>query len=99
MDEMLDLREQRKRRTGKAMLEHLARFILKPRFSAGVWYFYPGGGRFHERYGPQGSIKDLLDKVRGLYDKGVVGKDFKLEAHYPNEVNADNLDLYKGLER
>ena len=99
MDEMLDLRVQRKRKTGKAMLEHLKRFSLKPRFSAGVWYFFPSGGRFHERYGPQGTIKDILDKVRGLYDKGVVGKDFKLEAHYPNEVNADNLDLYKGLER
>jgi len=96
---MLDLRKQKKYRVRGEMLQHLERFCLAPKFSAGVWYFFPGGGRFHERYVPQGSMEEVLDKVRALHDRGVVDRDFRLEAHYPNEVNRENLDLFRELEK
>ena len=96
---MIDLRKQKKYRVREEMLQHLEKFQLIPKFSAGVWYFFPGGGRFHERYVPQGTMEDVLEKVRGLYDKGAIDKNFRLEAHYPNEVNRDNIDMFKGLEK
>jgi len=96
---MLDLRKQKKHRVKEDVLRHLERFQLTPKFSAGVWYFFPGGGRFHERYGPRGTIEDVLEKVRELHDKGIIDKNFRLEAHYPNEVNRDNLDVFKELEK
>lgn len=96
---MIDLRKQKESRVQEEMLRHLERSRLAPRFSAGVWYFFPGGGRFHERYIPQGSIEDVLDKVRTLYDRGAIDRYFRLEAHYPNEVNNNNLDEFRGLEK
>lgn len=96
---MIDLRKQKKYRVRKEMLQHLEKFQLVPKFSAGVWYFFPGGGRFHERYVPQGTIKDVLEKVRELYDKGAIDKNFRLEAHYPNEVNWNNIDMFKDFEK
>lgn len=81
------------------MLRQLEGFRLEPRFSAGVWYFFPGGGRFHERYVPEGSMDDVLARVRGLYDRGLIDKTFRLEGHYPNEVNRENLDRFRDLER
>ncbi len=30
------------------MLKHLKETTLAPRYSAGVWYFYPGASRFHD---------------------------------------------------
>jgi len=99
MSIMLDLRKQKRYRVREDMLQHLESFPLDPKFSAGVWYFFPGGGRFHERYVPQGSMEKVLDKVRSLYDNGAVDRNFRLEAHYPNEVNRENLDLFKELEK
>ncbi|MEM2935841.1 MAG: TIM barrel protein [Candidatus Bathyarchaeia archaeon] len=96
---MLDLRKQKRYRVGEEMLRHLERFPLALKFSAGVWYFFPSGGRFHERYVPQGSMEEVLDKVRSLYDRGAVDRNFRLEAHYPNEVNRENLDLFRELEK
>ncbi len=96
---MFDLRKQKRYRVREEMLQHLERFPLAPKFSAGVWYFFPGGGRFHERYVSQGSMEDVLDKVRGLHDRGAVDRNFRLEAHYPNEVNRENLDLFRELEK
>ena len=96
---MIDLRKQKRYRAREEMLQHLEKFQLVPKFSAGVWYFFPGGGRFHERYVPQGTMEDVLDKVRGLYDEGAIDKNFRLEAHYPNEANWDNIDLFKDLEK
>jgi len=96
---MLDLRDQKVRRSKEDMLKHLKSFRLEPRFSAGVWYFFPGGGRFHEPYTPRGSIYDTLGKVKTLYDKGVIDSTFGLEAHYPIEINDDLVDEYKGLQK
>jgi len=96
---LADLRSQKIRRNRDEMLEHLKRSRLEPHFSAGVWFFFPGGGRFHEAYVEKGSISDVLRKVATLYDRGVVDKTFGLEAHYPNEVNSKLIDEYKSLEK
>ncbi len=84
-----------KRRSPEEMIRHLEKFKLDLKFSAGVWFFAPGGGRFHERYVDDLSIEERLNKAGDLADYGLAG----LEAHYPNEVNEDNIDLYKDLEK
>jgi len=91
----MDIREQAKRRTPDELIQHLNSFELEPKFSAGVWFFSPGGGRFHDRYVPEMSIEERLDVAASLADYGLSG----VEAHYPNEVNEDNAHLYKQLER
>jgi len=96
---MKDLRPQRTVRDREAMLRQLETFKLEPSFSAGVWYFFPSGGRFHDRYVPEGSIEQVLAIVRRLFDKGLVDCSFRLEAHYPNEINEGNLDAYRSLAK
>ncbi len=96
---MMDLRPQKTDRDAEEMLRHLKGSELAPRFSAGVWYFYPPGGRFHEAYVEKGSIEEILAVIGRLHDEGYVDSSFGVEAHYPNEVNRDNLDLYRELTR
>ncbi len=96
---MLDLRPQKTERTPDEMLRHLKGAKLKPRFSIGVWYFYPGGGRFHDAYVEKGTIVDCLEKIKVMKEEGIVDGSLGVEAHYPNEVNRDNIHLYKGLEK
>jgi len=88
---LADLRPQAARKTPEEMLKHLASFELDLRFTAGIWYFSPGASRFHERYGPELDIEARLEIASRLAGDGLVG----LEAHYPNEINEDNLDLWK----
>ncbi len=90
-----DLSGQKVRRTGEELVRHLESFELDLRFTAGVWFFAPGGGRFHDRYVPEMPMEQRLEIAVGLMDQGLVA----LEAHYPNEVNEDNLDLFKDLRR
>ncbi len=90
-----DLRGQKTRRTPAQMVKHLNSFSLDLKFSAGVWFFAPGGGRFHDRYVPDKTIKERLEIAAELSGYGLKG----VEAHYPNEVNEDNVDLYKDLEK
>ncbi|TDJ55901.1 MAG: xylose isomerase [Planctomycetota bacterium] len=90
---LADLRAQATRRTPRQMVEHLGSFELDLKFSAGIWFFTPPSSRFHEKYQPELSIEQRLDIAAGLADDGLVG----LEAHYPNEVNQDNLDLWKSF--
>jgi len=92
---LIDIREQAKRRTPDELVQHLNGFELDLKFSAGVWFFSPGGGRFHDRYVPEMSIEERLDIAASLAGYGLAG----VEAHYPNEVNEDNAHLYKQLER
>ncbi|UCH33506.1 MAG: TIM barrel protein [Armatimonadota bacterium] len=92
---LMDLREQAKRRSGEELVKHLKSFELEFKFSAGVWFFAPGGGRFHDRYVPPMSMEQILDKAAELKKYGLAG----LEAHYPNEVNHDNLHLFADFER
>ena len=88
-----DLSGQQVRRTGEELVKHLQDFELDLQFTAGVWFFAPGGGRFHERYVPDLKMEERLEIAVGLMDYGLMG----LEAHYPNEVNEDNIDLFKDL--
>jgi xylose isomerase len=96
---LIDIRNQKATKTKEEMLKHLKSFRLEPRFSAGVWYFFPGAIRFHEAYVVKGSIQNILDKVATLYDRGVVDSGLGLEGHYPNEVNDELIDKYKSLQK
>jgi xylose isomerase len=78
-----------------SLRQHMNSFKLEPKFSVGIWYFAPGGGRFHDRYVPEMSIPERIEIAKNeLAPLGVTG----IEAHYPVEINEDNIDLYKDLE-
>ncbi|MBN2490556.1 MAG: xylose isomerase [Planctomycetes bacterium] len=79
----------------EALVKHLESFRLEPRFSVGVWYFTPSGGRFHAPYVEPASIEARLETAARLAPLGVTG----IEAHYPTEINRENLHLYRALER
>jgi xylose isomerase len=86
-----DLRPQRTIRTGGELVRHVNTFSLDLKFSAGVWFFAPGGGRFHDRYCPPMTMEEVLEAAASLKPYGLQA----IEAHYPNEVNEDNLDLFR----
>ncbi len=90
-----DLRPQARRRTPEELVEHLNHFELDLKFSAGVWYFAPGGGRFHDRYTPDQPIEARLEVAARLADYGLKA----MEAHYPNEINEENLEIWKQFAR
>ncbi len=90
-----DIRNQAIRRTPEELIKHLNSFELDLKFSAGVWYFAPGGGRFHDRYVPEQSIEARLEVAARLADYGLKG----MEAHYPNEINEENLEVWKSFVR
>ena len=77
-----DLRYQKIDRTPKDMVKHLKEFKLDPKLSVGIWYFSPGGGRFHDRFVPELSIEERLNIASEM--KGIHG----IEAHYPNEIKS-----------
>jgi len=91
---MQDLRYQAKRRSREELLRHLESFELDLKFAVGIWYFSPGGGRFHDRYVPDIPLEQRLEMAAEWSRWGVRG----IEAHYPTEVNEGNLHLYKKLE-
>jgi xylose isomerase len=70
-------------------------FQLNLKFSAGIWYFAPGGGRFHDRYTPAIDIPARLDIAATLKEEGLAA----MEAHYPNEINESNLEIWKQFAR
>lgn len=87
---IVDLREQAERRSPKELIQHLKNFNLNLKFSAGIWYFSPPDSRFHDKYKKDLNIKRRLDTAEKLRDYGLTG----LEAHYPNEINENNLELW-----
>ncbi len=95
MSKIRDLRYQMKIRKPADLINHLKNFNLDLKFSVGIWYFTPGGGRFHQRYVPESTIAERLEMASEFANLGVTG----IEAHYPDEVNEDNLHLYKKLEK
>lgn len=86
-----DLRGQSTSRNVDAMLAHMSSFELDLKFTAGVWFFSPPFSRFHDKYTDDVPIEARLEIAAGLADDGLVG----MEAHYPNEINEDNVDLWK----
>lgn len=87
-----DLRPQRLARDPAVMLRNL-RGDFPLRFSVGIWYFTPGGGRFHDRFVPEATLDERLDMAAGMAKLGVTG----IEAHYPAEVNEDNAAKWRRL--
>jgi len=90
-----DLSYQAQRRTVAEMAAHLHDFELDLKFSAGIWYMSPPASRFHAKYQPDLDIKRRLDLAAGLARDGLRG----LEAHYPNEINDGNLELWRNFSR
>ena len=92
---LADLRPQATHRDPDALIRHLESFELDLKFTAGVWFFSPPDSRFHGRYKPDVPLEQRFEIAESLKDYGLAG----LEAHYPNEVNEDNLHLYQEFER
>lgn len=91
-----DLRYQMERRTPEELLRHLQTFELDLKTSVGIWYFTPGGGRFHDAYVDPKSVAERVDMAADMAHRfGIQG----IEAHYPLEVNEENLSLYQRLEQ
>jgi len=90
-----DLSPQAQRRTPEELVTWLHAFKLNLKFSVGVWCLSPAASRFHEKYKPDLTIKQRLDVAASLADAGLAG----LEAHYPNEINEDNLELWRNFSR
>jgi xylose isomerase len=88
---LVDLRPQATRRDPQQLLKHLQSFELDLKFSAGIWFFSPAGSRFHDRYSDVLDIEQRLERAAALANHGLTA----LEAHYPNEINEDNVDLWK----
>ncbi|MHA1728717.1 MAG: sugar phosphate isomerase/epimerase family protein [Promethearchaeota archaeon] len=95
MIELRDLRYQKVYRNSNEMIKHLKGFKISPKFSVGMWFFSPGGGRFHDRFVPDLSIEERINILAEMKNIGISG----VEAHYPKEINEDNIDLYKNLEK
>jgi xylose isomerase len=92
---LVSTKQQAERRTPEQLVKHLKSFELELKFSAGVWFFFPGGGRFHDSYvdRPQGAerwLERVFEIAAPLAKHGLCG----LEAHYPNEVNEENIERY-----
>ncbi len=90
-----DLQYQKTVRDKDELVKHMKEFTLDLKLSVGIWYFTPGGGRFHDCYVEQKGIEERLKMAEGLAEFGVTG----IEAHFPDEVNFDNLHLYRELEK
>jgi len=90
-----DLRPQAVQRSPEALVEHLNAFRLDLKFSAGIWFFSPADSRFHGRYKKDLNLEQRLEIAASLKDYGLGA----LEAHYPNEVNEDNVHVYQQFER
>jgi xylose isomerase len=86
-----DLRNQTVRRTPEELVQHLKSFSLDLKISAGIWYFAPGAIRFHDAYHKPMTIEQRLEVAAKLQKYGLSA----MEAHYPNEIGEDNLDLWK----
>ncbi|MBO3769054.1 MAG: TIM barrel protein [Thermoproteota archaeon] len=94
-----DLREQTKVMSREEILKRLVEFKLEPKFSAGIWYFSPARSRFHDDYSKTLNIDERLEIILKMYDEKAIGSDFRIEAHYPNEINEENVDKYKRVEK
>ena len=90
-----DLRAQARLRSAEEMVAHLNAFDLEVRFTAGVWFFSPAHSRFHAKYKPDLPLEGRLEIAASLQEYGLEG----LEAHYPNEINEENLPLWRRITR
>lgn len=91
---LADLRLQALRRTPAEKLAHLQNFELDLKFTAGIWFFSPMESRFHAKYKPDLSFEQRFELAVELVPYGLHG----LEAHYPNEINEDNVHMWQKME-
>ncbi len=94
-EHITDTSYQKKRFSKDELLKHMESFSLDLKLSVGIWYFAPGGGRFHEAYVPDKSIPERIEMAADMAKFGVKA----IEAHYPIEVNEENWHLYQQLEK
>ncbi len=92
---LTDLRDQATRRSPDDLVRHLTDFELDLKFSAGVWFFSPPDSRFHGKYKQDLDLEQRLEIAASLGPYGLAG----MEAHYPNEVNEDNVDVWLQFTR
>lgn len=92
---LIDLRGQAARRSPDDLIRHLESFEMDLRFTAGIWFFSPADSRFHDRYKQEVPFEQRLEVAASLKDYGLAA----LEAHYPNEINEDNLQLWLDFQR
>ncbi len=93
--QITDTSYQKKRLSKEEMIKHMESFSLDLKISVGIWYFAPGGGRFHEAYMPKKTIAERIEMAADMAKFGVKA----IEAHYPTEVNEENWPLYQQLEK
>lgn len=91
----VDLRSQSTQRTPEEMVAHLDDFELDLKFSAGIWFFSPFDSRFHDLYKQKIDLEQRLEIAASLQPYGLSG----LEAHYPNEVNEDTVEIWQQFTR
>ena len=92
---LIDLRDQATRRSPDDLVRHLNDFELDLKFSAGVWFFSPADSRFHGKYKPDLDLEQRLEIAASLGSYGLSA----MEAHYPNEVNEDNIRVWRRFTR
>jgi len=92
---LADLRSQATLRRPEEMVAHLSEFELELQFTAGIWFFSPFDSRFHGFYKEKINLEERLEIAASLQPYGLAG----LEAHYPNEVNEDNLEMWQQFSR
>jgi xylose isomerase len=92
---LMKLSDQAVRRSPEELVAHLKTFKLDLKFSAGIWYFSPANTRFHDKYASGINIERRLEIAAKLGDYGLGG----LEAHYPNEINEENLSIWQKFQK
>ena len=92
---LVDLRPQKQLRSADERIAHLESFQLDLRFSAGIWFFSPFASRFHDKYKEDLDLERRLEIAASLKGYGLQA----LEAHYPNEINEDNVDQWQEFTR
>ena len=68
---MLDTKHQSQRRSKEELIKHMENFKLDLKISVGIWYFTPGGGRFHEAYIKSKDIPEKLEMAVDMAKYGV----------------------------
>lgn len=89
-----DIRCQTLRAPPERLLERL-RKTYEPGFSTGVWFFGGANSRFHFPYNRDVMVEERLEIASELSEYGLKA----VEAHYPWEINEENVHLYKELEK
>jgi xylose isomerase len=73
------------------LVQHLESFEMDLKFTAGIWFFSPAPSRFHDKYKDDLDLERRLEIAASLADYGLAG----LEAHYPNEINEENMEIWR----